>query len=121
MTHGRRANTYSPHAGGDRNRRDAATRYALLPLRLVGATRAPSLSMANGQWLAFRRDVYDRERWSPGVTSTSRSTSVKVRYVAAVLSRDRVVGHGQTSSGFWLRSLARKVVRGRTFSSLNIS
>ncbi|CAM5425886.1 membrane protein [Streptomyces pilosus] len=39
MTHGRRAGTYSPHAGGDRNRRDAATRYALLPLRLfLGVT-----------------------------------------------------------------------------------
>lgn len=32
---------------------------ALLPLRLVGSTRAPSLSMANGQWLAFRREAYE--------------------------------------------------------------
>jgi hypothetical protein len=33
---------------------------ALLPLRLVSRTRAPSLSMANGQWLAFTRAAYDR-------------------------------------------------------------
>ena len=31
---------------------------ALLPLRLVTALRAPSVSMANGQWLAFARDAY---------------------------------------------------------------
>lgn len=32
---------------------------AMLPLRLVPVTRAPSLSMANGQWLAFTRATYD--------------------------------------------------------------
>lgn len=32
---------------------------ALLPLRLVGRLPSPSLSMANGQWLAFRREAYD--------------------------------------------------------------
>ena len=32
---------------------------AMLPLRLVPVTRAPSLSMANGQWLAFPRATYD--------------------------------------------------------------
>lgn len=30
----------------------------LLPLPLVARVRAPSLSMANGQWLAFTRDAY---------------------------------------------------------------
>jgi len=33
---------------------------ASLPLALVPRTAAPSLSMANGQWLAFTRDAYDR-------------------------------------------------------------
>ncbi len=33
---------------------------ATLPLRLVPATRSPALSMANGQWLAFRRPFYER-------------------------------------------------------------
>jgi cellulose synthase/poly-beta-1,6-N-acetylglucosamine synthase-like glycosyltransferase len=32
---------------------------AMLPLRLVPLTRSPSLSMANGQWLAFTRAAYD--------------------------------------------------------------
>ncbi|HEX6913078.1 MAG TPA: glycosyltransferase, partial [Longimicrobium sp.] len=32
---------------------------ALLPLRLVSIVRSPSLSMANGQWLAFTRAAYD--------------------------------------------------------------
>lgn len=31
---------------------------ALLPLALVPRVRAPSLSMANGQWLAFTREAY---------------------------------------------------------------
>jgi hypothetical protein len=31
---------------------------ATLPLALVPRTAAPSLSMANGQWLAFTRDAY---------------------------------------------------------------
>ena len=31
---------------------------ALLPLALVPRVRAASLSMANGQWLAFTRDAY---------------------------------------------------------------
>jgi cellulose synthase/poly-beta-1,6-N-acetylglucosamine synthase-like glycosyltransferase len=31
---------------------------ALLPLRLIPLLRAPSLSMANGQWLAFTRAAY---------------------------------------------------------------
>jgi cellulose synthase/poly-beta-1,6-N-acetylglucosamine synthase-like glycosyltransferase len=31
---------------------------AMLPLRLIPLTRAPSLSMANGQWLAFTRAAY---------------------------------------------------------------
>ncbi len=33
---------------------------AVLPLWLVARTAAPSLSMANGQWLAFTRDAYER-------------------------------------------------------------
>jgi glycosyltransferase involved in cell wall biosynthesis len=33
---------------------------AMLPLWLVPRTAAPSLSMGNGQWLAFTRDAYDR-------------------------------------------------------------
>jgi chlorobactene glucosyltransferase len=32
---------------------------AMLPLRLVPLVRSPSLSMANGQWLAFTRETYD--------------------------------------------------------------
>lgn len=32
---------------------------AMLPLRLVPFVRSPSLSMANGQWLAFTRAAYD--------------------------------------------------------------
>lgn len=32
---------------------------AMLPLRLIPNVRAPSLSMANGQWLAFTRAAYD--------------------------------------------------------------
>jgi cellulose synthase/poly-beta-1,6-N-acetylglucosamine synthase-like glycosyltransferase len=32
---------------------------ALLPLRLIPLVRAPSLSMANGQWLAFTRAAYE--------------------------------------------------------------
>ena len=31
----------------------------MLPLRLVPIIRSPSLSMANGQWLAFTRAAYD--------------------------------------------------------------
>ncbi|MEW2073152.1 DoxX family membrane protein [Streptomyces sp. NPDC012403] len=34
MTHGMRADTHSPHSGGDRDWRDTATRYALVPLRV---------------------------------------------------------------------------------------
>jgi glycosyltransferase involved in cell wall biosynthesis len=33
---------------------------ALLPLRLVESTWSPSLSMGNGQWMAFTRDAYAR-------------------------------------------------------------
>jgi chlorobactene glucosyltransferase len=32
---------------------------ATLPLALVPRTKSPSLSMANGQWIAFTREVYD--------------------------------------------------------------
>lgn len=32
---------------------------AMLPMRLISILRAPSLSMANGQWLAFSRSAYD--------------------------------------------------------------
>lgn len=32
---------------------------AMLPLRLIPILRSPSLSMANGQWLAFSRAAYD--------------------------------------------------------------
>jgi hypothetical protein len=32
---------------------------AMLPIRLIPAVRSPSLSMANGQWLAFTRAAYD--------------------------------------------------------------
>jgi chlorobactene glucosyltransferase len=34
--------------------------YAFLPLQLVHRTRFPSLSAANGQWIAFTRDAYRR-------------------------------------------------------------
>ncbi|WP_320773963.1 DoxX family protein [Streptomyces sp. CRN 30] len=39
MTHSMRANTRTPHLGGDHDWRDTATRYALLPLRIfLGVT-----------------------------------------------------------------------------------
>ncbi|ODA71720.1 DoxX [Streptomyces sp. AVP053U2] len=39
MTHGMRADTYGPPLDGDRGRRETATRYALLPLRIfLGVT-----------------------------------------------------------------------------------
>ncbi|GAA3498860.1 DoxX family membrane protein [Streptomyces prasinosporus] len=39
MTQGMRADTYRPHFDGDRNWRDLATRYALVPLRIfLGVT-----------------------------------------------------------------------------------
>ncbi|MFF9202494.1 DoxX family protein [Streptomyces sp. NPDC014986] len=39
MTHGMRADRYSPHSGGDDGWRDTAGRYALLPLRIfLGVT-----------------------------------------------------------------------------------
>ncbi|MET7292163.1 DoxX family membrane protein [Streptomyces griseoloalbus] len=39
MTHGMRADTYSPYSDGDRGWRDTATRYALVPLRIfLGVT-----------------------------------------------------------------------------------
>ncbi|MCI3276084.1 DoxX family protein [Streptomyces cylindrosporus] len=39
MTHGMRTDTYTPYVDGDRNWRDTATRYALLPLRIfLGVT-----------------------------------------------------------------------------------
>ncbi|WP_055690107.1 DoxX family protein [Streptomyces prasinus] len=39
MTHSMRAGVYSPHLDGDRDWRDTATRYALLPLRIfLGVT-----------------------------------------------------------------------------------
>ncbi|MFI2375106.1 DoxX family membrane protein [Streptomyces sp. NPDC018964] len=34
MTHGMRTDTHSPRSGGDRDWRDTATRYALVPLRI---------------------------------------------------------------------------------------
>jgi glycosyltransferase involved in cell wall biosynthesis len=43
---------------------------ALLPLPLVPLTRRPSLSMANGQWLAFRREAYRRCGGHRAVRST---------------------------------------------------
>lgn len=39
MTHGMRTDTHSPHFDGDRDWRDTATRYALVPLRIfLGVT-----------------------------------------------------------------------------------
>ena len=39
MTHGIRTDTHTPYLDGDRNWRDSATRYALLPLRIfLGVT-----------------------------------------------------------------------------------
>ncbi|MEV8597447.1 DoxX family membrane protein [Streptomyces sp. NPDC052012] len=39
MTHGMRSDTYSPHVDGDRDWRDTATRFALVPLRIfLGVT-----------------------------------------------------------------------------------
>jgi hypothetical protein len=40
---------------------------AMLPLRLVPIIRSPSLSMANGQWLAFSRPAYDAMGGHEGV------------------------------------------------------
>jgi GT2 family glycosyltransferase len=40
---------------------------AMLPLRLVPIIRSPSLSMANGQWLAFSRSAYDMMGGHEGV------------------------------------------------------
>ena len=40
---------------------------AMLPLRLVPLIRSPSLSMANGQWLAFSRSAYDAMGGHQGV------------------------------------------------------
>jgi len=40
---------------------------AMLPLRLVPLVRSPSLSMANGQWLAFIRSAYDAVGGHQGV------------------------------------------------------
>ncbi|HEY7767552.1 glycosyltransferase family 2 protein, partial [Longimicrobium sp.] len=43
---------------------------ALLPLALVPRVRAPSLSMANGQWLAFTRAAYAASGGHTAVTDT---------------------------------------------------
>jgi cellulose synthase/poly-beta-1,6-N-acetylglucosamine synthase-like glycosyltransferase len=40
---------------------------AMLPLRLIPIIRSPSLSMANGQWLAFSRSAYDAVGGHKGV------------------------------------------------------
>lgn len=40
---------------------------AMLPLRLIPLIRSPSLSMANGQWLAFSRSAYDAVGGHEGV------------------------------------------------------
>jgi GT2 family glycosyltransferase len=40
---------------------------AMLPLRLIPIIRSPSLSMANGQWLAFTRSAYDAVGGHEGV------------------------------------------------------
>jgi chlorobactene glucosyltransferase len=40
---------------------------AMLPLRLIPIIRSPSLSMANGQWLAFTRSAYDAVGGHKGV------------------------------------------------------
>jgi glycosyltransferase involved in cell wall biosynthesis len=42
---------------------------ALLPLALVRWTRAPSLAVGNGQWLAWRREAYDDVGGHAGVRS----------------------------------------------------
>ena len=42
---------------------------AMLPLRLIPIIRSPSLSMANGQWLAFSRSAYDAIGGHRGVRS----------------------------------------------------
>ena len=41
--------------------------YGFLPLPLVHRTRTPSLAAANGQWIAFRRDAYERIGGHAGV------------------------------------------------------
>ncbi|HYR06472.1 MAG TPA: glycosyltransferase [Longimicrobium sp.] len=40
---------------------------SMLPLRLIPILRSPSLSMANGQWLAFSRSAYDAVGGHEGV------------------------------------------------------
>lgn len=40
---------------------------SMLPLRLIPILKAPSLSMANGQWLAFTRSAYDAVGGHEGV------------------------------------------------------
>lgn len=41
--------------------------YGFLPLQLVYRTQTPSLAAANGQWIAFRRDSYERIGGHAGV------------------------------------------------------
>lgn len=85
---------------------------ATLPLALVPRTAAPSLSMANGQWLAFRREAYARIGGHASVRGqvledVLLGRAVKragLRLVAAVGARDLSVrmygGWGQVRAGF---------------------
>lgn len=72
---------------------------ALLPLRLVPAVRAASVSMANGQWLAFTRSAYRavgghaavRARVVEDVALGRRAKAAGVRLAVAVASRSLAV------------------------------
>ena len=85
---------------------------ATLPLALVPRTAAPSLSMANGQWLAFTRKAYERIGGHASVRDqvledVLLGRAVKcagLRLVAAVATRDLSVrmygGWGEVRAGF---------------------
>ncbi|HEU4881351.1 MAG TPA: glycosyltransferase [Longimicrobium sp.] len=56
---------------------------SMLPLRLIPILRAPSLSMANGQWLAFTRSAYDAVGGHEGVRDEVLEDVVLGRLVKA--------------------------------------
>ncbi len=61
--------------------------YGFLPLPLVHRTRTPSLAAANGQWIAFRREAYDRIGGHAGV---------RAEIVEDIALARRVKRHGGT-------------------------
>ncbi len=79
---------------------------ALLPLRLVESTRSPSLSMGNGQWMAFTREAYDlsgghaavRNRVLEDVWLAKAAKAAGARLVVALARRDLTVRMYQNAS-----------------------